>query len=307
MFRRLSIIASRAAALVLAAGFVAASFVTYAQGVGTAPIADWSTSASVTAPSAVIVSTTGTGLAQIQVTGTFTGLSFTVQGSIDGSNWFNIPAVVMSTQAGVTAGTALTSTGNWGVTSAGFLFVRANVSAISTGTAVFAMRAGAGAPGTVATAGGGGSTSVTQGTSPWVVSGTTTLGAGTASAGKFQMQGKASGATTDLISCDSSTTYDASTNGKTQLVGLTSSQNVYVCGYTIFAAGTVNVSLSSGTGTNCGTTSTNITPAFQLTAQTGAVDGSPFYRGLKANASEELCLVTNAAVAVQAIVYYTKF
>lgn len=133
------------------------------------------------------------------------------------------------------------------------------------------------------------------------------LPAGTNSIGKAQGQAKASGATTDLISCDSSVIYDASTNGKTQLVGLTSSQNTYVCGFTVFAAGTVNVSLSTGTGTNCGTTSTNITPAFQLTAQTGAVDGSPFFRGLKTAASEELCLVTSAGVAVQAIVYYTKF
>ena len=112
---------------------------------------------------------------------------------------------------------------------------------------------------------------------------------------------------TGLIACGSSVVYDASTNGKTQLVALSSGKVTYVCGYTIFAAGTVNVSLSTGTGTNCGSTSTNITPAFQLTAQTGAVDGSPFYRGLATTASQELCLVTSAGVAVQALVYYTQF
>jgi hypothetical protein len=51
----------------------------------------------------------------------------------------------------------------------------------------------------------------------------------------------------------------------------------------------------------------SITPAYQLTAQAGAVDGSPEYRGLKGAASSELCINTSGAVAVQAIVYYTQF
>lgn len=110
-----------------------------------------------------------------------------------------------------------------------------------------------------------------------------------------------------IISCDSSVVYDASTSGSTQLVALSSGKIVYVCGYTIVSGGTVNVELDYGTGTACVTSPTKIVPAFQLTAQTGAVDGSPFYRGLKTAASNELCLKTSGGVAVQAIVYYTQF
>lgn len=112
---------------------------------------------------------------------------------------------------------------------------------------------------------------------------------------------------TGLISCQSAAIYDASTTGSTQIVGLVSGKVVYICGYTIVAGGTVNVKLVYGTGSNCATGATNITPAFQLTAQAGAVDGSAYYRGLNAIASNELCINASGAVAVQAIVYYSQF
>jgi hypothetical protein len=73
------------------------------------------------------------------------------------------------------------------------------------------------------------------------------------------------------------------------------------------ASGTVNVEFDYGTGTACATGNTKIVPAFQLTAQVGIVDGSPFYRGLKGAASNAFCIKTSAGVAAQAIVYYTKF
>jgi len=109
------------------------------------------------------------------------------------------------------------------------------------------------------------------------------------------------------IGCTDTAVYDASTSGNTELVALTSNQVIYVCGYTIFSAGTVNVRLVTGTGTACATGEASVTPAFQLTSQTGAVDGSPVYRGLKSATSGALCLETSGAVAVQALVYYTKF
>lgn len=112
---------------------------------------------------------------------------------------------------------------------------------------------------------------------------------------------------TGQIGCQSSIPYDASTNGSTQLVALASSQTVYVCGYMIWAAGTVNVELDYGTGTACATGNNKITPAFQLVAQSGAVDRSMVYQGLKTAASNELCIKTSAGVPVQAIVYYTQF
>lgn len=109
-----------------------------------------------------------------------------------------------------------------------------------------------------------------------------------------------------LRHCNASAIYDASTSGSTELVALTAGKTIYVCGYSILAAGTVNVKLIYGTGSACATGATNMTPAYQLVAQAGIVDGSPIYRGLKTAASNALCINTSAGIAVQAIVYYSK-
>lgn len=119
----------------------------------------------------------------------------------------------------------------------------------------------------------------------------------------------ASGATGGLlagvIQCDKSITYDASTSGSTELQALTAARTIYVCGYTVAAAGTVNVKLIYGTGTACATGSNNLTPAWQLIAQAGVGDASTFWRGMKTASANALCINTSAGVAVQAIVYYT--
>ena len=111
------------------------------------------------------------------------------------------------------------------------------------------------------------------------------------------------------ITCDRSIVYDASTNGSTQLVGVVAGSGIYVCGYVIFSAGTANVKLIYGTGTTCGTGTTSITPAYQLTAQTGVAENSAEFRGLlvpTSAAGNELCINTSAGVAVQAVVYFTQ-
>ena len=111
-----------------------------------------------------------------------------------------------------------------------------------------------------------------------------------------------------MFGCNRSVQYDASTNGSTKLVTGTATQRVYVCGFTFFAAGTANVKLIYGTGGTCGAGTTAVTPAFQLTTQTGVVDKSPVYMGLlPVPVSNDLCLNTSAGVAVQAIVYYAQF
>jgi hypothetical protein len=118
--------------------------------------------------------------------------------------------------------------------------------------------------------------------------------------------GATGGLVQGLIQCNSSAIYDASTNGSTELVALSSGRIIYVCGYSILAGGTVNVKLIYGTSTNCSGGPTAITPAFQLTAQVGLVDGSPFARGLKTAVSNALCINTSAGTATQAIVYYAQ-
>lgn len=113
-------------------------------------------------------------------------------------------------------------------------------------------------------------------------------------------------ATAQGVDCRSSVVYDASTNGSTKLVTGASTKTVYVCGFTLMAGGTVNVSLVYGTGTNCATGETAATPAFQMVAQTNITDSSVFWRGLSAPIGKDLCIKTSAGVAVQAILYYVQ-
>lgn len=127
--------------------------------------------------------------------------------------------------------------------------------------------------------------------------------------GKIRIRALASGATgglaADIVQCDQKAIYDASTSGSTELVALTAARSIYICGKVLFSAGTVNVKLIYGTGTACATGSANLTPAYQLTAQVGLVDASPFYRGSKTASANALCINTSAGVAVQAEVYYS--
>jgi hypothetical protein len=96
--------------------------------------------------------------------------------------------------------------------------------------------------------------------------------------------------------------YNAATSGATQVIA--AGNGIYVCGFALWSAGTTSVKLVYGTGTNCGTGTVILTPAFQLATSTGINDTSPFFRGLSVPPGNALCLNSSAAIAVQAVVYY---
>lgn len=124
----------------------------------------------------------------------------------------------------------------------------------------------------------------------------------------FQVQPIAQTGSGSSINCNANQIYDQATNGSTKLVTKASnSRSIYVCGYGLFSNGTANVSLVYGTGTNCGTGTVSLTPAYRFTAQTGFVDPSPYYRGMNVPAGNDLCISSSAAVAVQGVVYYAVF
>jgi hypothetical protein len=105
--------------------------------------------------------------------------------------------------------------------------------------------------------------------------------------------------------------YDASTSGATQLVALSSGKIIYVCSYSFSSSSaTANtLKLVYGTGSNCATGQTAITPGMvlQAAASTGPIGKvNPNSAGLQTIASNELCLLTNAAQAAQAEVSYVQ-
>ena len=113
-----------------------------------------------------------------------------------------------------------------------------------------------------------------------------------------------------MFGCNQSANYDASTNGATKLVTGAASKGIYVCGWNVMPGGTVSVQFVYGTqaSTPCDTGQTAITPAFQLTAQTAEIDHLPVYTGVKAvPTGKDVCILTNAGTAVQAILYFTQF
>jgi hypothetical protein len=112
--------------------------------------------------------------------------------------------------------------------------------------------------------------------------------------------------------CSKSVFYDNNTNGATQIVPTATDRyagnEIFICGYAFSSAGTVNVGLVTGTGTNCATNLTKITPAWQfLTTTSGLysiVDGQATWRGLSVPAGVNLCINASTGTSVQAIIYY---
>lgn len=124
--------------------------------------------------------------------------------------------------------------------------------------------------------------------------------------------GQGSGATGGFLvpvtSCDSQAFLDMTTATTTELVALTSGRKVYVCYWLAMANGATTMTFKRGTGTNCGTGTTTISNAWELTAQVGFSGGS----GLGAifdnqTAANALCVTSSAAVNLHIFVRYAVF
>jgi hypothetical protein len=119
------------------------------------------------------------------------------------------------------------------------------------------------------------------------------------------------------ITCELSKIYDTNTSGNTELVAISGSKHIYVCYYEMLAAGTVNGSLVTGTGSSCGSAASGtpstgtsgasaaLTPAWQLTAQTGKISGWPTHGYLfDTGSANALCFKASTGVAAQVQVFY---
>jgi hypothetical protein len=110
------------------------------------------------------------------------------------------------------------------------------------------------------------------------------------------------------IYCSQNAQYNASTNGLTRIFtsNAASSNKVYICGYVAnVGASATNVQLEYGTGTNCGTGTTALTPLFVLPAAGQIKEDSPVWRGLLVPSGNDVCVNSSAGNPVQWIVYYS--
>ena len=88
-------------------------------------------------------------------------------------------------------------------------------------------------------------------------------------ANAFQAGAVSSGNLVGIIQADNSVPINVSTATTTQLVPLASGKKIYVTTFNVVAAGTGNIMLDYGTGTNCGTGTTALTGAYSFAAQAG--------------------------------------
>lgn len=112
---------------------------------------------------------------------------------------------------------------------------------------------------------------------------------------------------TGLIQASSSAAISVSTATTTQLVALSGSTKIYVTSFDVIAAGTGNIKFVYGTGSSCGTGTTDLTGNYNLTAQAGIAKGSGLGPVLVVPAGNALCVTTSAAVGMYGSVAYTQF
>jgi len=110
------------------------------------------------------------------------------------------------------------------------------------------------------------------------------------------------------LGCNLHAFYDASDLGKKDVAtGAATNRRIYICGYLIGTGATAtNVELGSGTGTDCATTYTKITPSWQLAANDKVGFAAVYWNSLMAaNLGDRICVNSNGANAHQVEIWYT--
>jgi hypothetical protein len=99
----------------------------------------------------------------------------------------------------------------------------------------------------------------------------------------------------------------------TKIVTGTASKKTYVCGMTVYPAGTTNFAIVEGSGTNCGTSALGLiggnTAATGIiaTAQAGFVSNGGGYSVMAATVNaNDVCIITSAAVQLSGVVDYVQ-
>ena len=136
----------------------------------------------------------------------------------------------------------------------------------------------------------------------------TTLTPPTASAiGTAVAGGLLSGQST-IIACNKSTFLDMTSATTTQLVAASGSTNIYICSYGLEAVGTTTATFQYGTGTNCGTGTTQLGMAGEWVTQTGISRGDGLGIVFVTPATgQAVCLKNSAGVDLHVEITYAQF
>lgn len=121
----------------------------------------------------------------------------------------------------------------------------------------------------------------------------------------FNSSGATGGFLAGAIGCDQQAFLNMATATTTQIVALTSGRKIHVCYWLALANGTTTFTWKRGTGSNCGTGTTSISPDWNLAAQVGFSGGTgafPIFDNQ--NAGDALCGTSSAAVNLQLYIRY---
>ncbi len=104
------------------------------------------------------------------------------------------------------------------------------------------------------------------------------------------------------VMCNQLVFQTASTASLATILAGVAGKTTFICGWHVTnSAGTVSTfQLSSGTGTNCATTNTNITPAFNVTSSAPSTDHVEFAM-LSLVPGNNLCIISSGTTLQPAI------
>ena len=265
----------------------------------------------------VILRNTGglAGLA-VQATGTYAG-TWAVQCATDpGQSTFDAsnPLTLALIGSTTTAQSVTNSTGIWQANISGCTVVMVIATAWTSGTLTISMQA-------ITPGGGGGGGGGVLGTVDTEMPSASALANGEANPtvpriGAMMMV--YNGATWDRMTvpaaaCDDPARVTSANvsltagTGNTELVPLTASQTVFVCGFSLFAGGDSDVIFSYGTGTACATGNTDLaTLGLTSTAGLGIAVANGGAAQFKTAASNALCVERGSSVTLKGYVAYVK-
>ncbi len=134
-------------------------------------------------------------------------------------------------------------------------------------------------------------------------------------AGCFRDSTGAGGAINCLpaIQASKSVAITLSASGTTELIPLiattatSDARAIYVTSFNFMAAGTVNVTLVYGIGTNCGTSQVVLTGAYPLVAQAGISSGNGVGMVLFIPKGNALCMTLSQSIQVSGSASYVQF
>lgn len=111
---------------------------------------------------------------------------------------------------------------------------------------------------------------------------------------------------TNAIFCNQVAQMPAGPSAITQVIAAKAGKSIFVCGWHVTNTGaTGTFSISYGTGTNCGTGTTAVIPALNVTSTAPSADHID-YAQLYAPAGNAVC-ITPSVATISAILYFSQF